>query len=241
MRRLGSRALASATALGLICALGAAGPASGDGEEGASASRVARCGEGNPGYPRVPPKRYRFRIQGTTKSETHWGDGKETYLYRGVMKRVICRGTHVEYWQTRGKVSQTFTNILIGPNECGFTGIPPHAGIGNSPTRTRPLKRFEVDVGFVWIGREYQTSVINPRNGQLFAHGTVRCPPPPAASGATVPYTFEHVSTDLFYIKGGPPRRVVKGKIVNYLDFTLYRYTFRWRLTAPRPLKPNPY
>jgi hypothetical protein len=226
--RVGARALASVVALGLVCALGAAGAVA-DGSDGASAStRFAACGEG---FPKPPPKRYRFRIAGTTTSEEWWIDGRETYLYRGVMKRVICRGTKVEYWQTRGTVTQTFKDIAMGPPECEFTGHPPHHAIGNAPTQSRPLRRFDVDVGFEWSGNKYQTSVINPRRGNPVAHGTARCPGPPAANGATVPVTFRHVSTDLFTVKG-QPRRVVKGRIVNYLDFTLYRYSFHWKLTA---------
>ncbi|HKG35721.1 MAG TPA: hypothetical protein VKA89_04685 [Solirubrobacterales bacterium] len=227
---MGARALASLLALGLICASGAAGPGA-DGSDGASAASnppPPACGDG---FPKPPPKRYRFRIAGTVTSRDRWVDGKETYLYQGVMKRVVCRGTKVEYWQTRGTATRTFRNIAMAPRECEFTGYPPHYGIGNAPTQTRPLRHFDVDVGFVWSGHKYQTSVINPRRGNADAHGTVRCPGPPAANGATVPATFRHVSTDLF-TRNGLPKRVVKGKIVNYLDIALYRHSFHWKLTA---------
>ncbi len=194
----------------------------------ADSPQFAPCGDG---YRNPPPKRYRFRIAGTVTSPARWVDGKESYLYEGVMQRKKCRGTSLEYWQTKGKVTQTFQNIAVGPPECEFTGQPPHYGIGNAPARTRPLKHYEVDVGFVWRGDEYQTSVINPQRDDPFAYGTVRCPRPPAANGATVPYTFEHVSTDLFTQKS-EPKRVVKGRITNYLDINLYRHSFHWKLKA---------
>src|SRR5436190_11498273 len=90
--RVGARALASVLVLGLACALAAAA-APADPSGGASAAtQFAACGEG---FPKPPPKRYRFLIAGNTTSKDRWGDGKETYIYRGVMKRVVCRGTKV--------------------------------------------------------------------------------------------------------------------------------------------------
>lgn len=230
--RVGVRALASVAAFGLLCALGAGAPAA-EGPRDASASRFgAPCGQG---FPRVPPKRYRFRIAGTTQFRFAPTGGTETYLYKGVMKRMVCRGTKVEYWQTKGTVTQTFKDIRTGkPLECEPTGQPPHHGIGNAPTQTRPLRRFEIDVGFEWSGDEYQTAVINPRNPPNdFAQGTIRCPDPPAGNGATVPAIFEHRSTSSFPRKG-VPKRVVKGKVVNAGDIEYNRYWFHWKLTAIR-------
>ena len=204
--------------------------AAADGSGRASAApRPTPCGKG---FPTPPPKRYRFRIAGTTSGATFWLDGsRETYLYRGEMKRVICRGTKVEYWQTSGTVTQTFTDIPLYPFECEFTGENPQYALGNA-RQTRPLRRFEVDVGFEWIGNKYRASVINPRRGNAVANGTARCPGPPAANGATLPVTFRHVSTDLFTLRG-LPRRVVKGRIVNYVDpLNTYHYSFQWKLTA---------
>lgn len=229
--RAGLRALVSVVALLLVCALGAAGAAAEGSGRASAVPRPPPCGQG---FPTPPPKYYRFRIAGTTFGASFWLEGsRETYLYRGVMKRVICRGTKVEYWQTSGTVTQIFKDIAVYPFECEFTGENPQYAIGNA-RQTRPLRRFEVDVGFEWIGNRYRTSVINPRGGSPVARGTARCPGPPAANGATLPVTFQHISTDLFTLRG-LPRRVVKGRIVNYVDpLNTYHYSFQWRLTAIR-------
>lgn len=206
-------------------------PATSASPRAAGEPQFAACGDG---FPQKPPKRYRFHVSGTVTSPAHWGDGKETYSYVGEMKRKVCRGTNVEYWQTKGRVTQAFENIP-GPEryppECGWGEEPPYYGIGNAPATSRPLRRYEVDVGFEWSGDSYVTSVINPRRDDDFVHGTLRCPSPPAANGATVPMTFRHVSTDVYIIEG-EPKRVVRGRIVNDLDFDLYRHSFRWKLKA---------
>jgi hypothetical protein len=227
LKRVQARALGLVVTLGLTCVLATSGVVA-EGRD-AAATRFPACGKG---YPKPPPKRYRFSIAGTTTSPDYFGDGRETYVYRGVMRRAICRGTKVEYWQSKGTVTQTFKNVIIGSPDCEFTGYPPHHAIGNG-TRTRHLRRDDVDVGFTWRGNKYQTSVINPQRGNPLVNGTARCPDPPAANGATVPVTFRHVTTEVFTLKGRP-RRVVKGRIVNYHDFNDYFYSFHWKLTAIR-------
>jgi hypothetical protein len=211
-------------ALGLTYVLATSGAVA-EGPD-AAAHRLPACGKG---YSKPPPKRYRFSVAGSTTSD-FWGDGRETYVYRGVLRRAVCIGTKVQYWQTKGTVTQTFKNVIAGPPACELTGYPPNYGLFNG-TRTRRLRRNEVDVEFDWRGNKYETSVVNPNKGNPEVQGTTRCPDPPAANGATVPDTFKHASTPVFTLKS-LPRRVVKGRIVKYHDYTDYFYSFHWKLTA---------
>ena len=215
---MASRGLVSAVALGLICALGAA--VTPGGSESASAARFAACGEG---YPKPPPKRYRFRVSGTTG----WRfGGTETYLYKGVVKRMRCRGTHVEYWQTKGTFTRTFKDLYFR-DVPGCGDDPPYGALGNAPTTTTRLRRFGSDIGFDWSGNQYTTGAFNPANPRSVS-GTYRC----LNNGATGQLVFIHRSTNE-YTRQGVPKQVVKGK-ANDGDIELYKYKLRWRLTAIR-------
>src|SRR5262245_30047810 len=130
---VGARGLAAIAAFGLICALGAGAAAAGVDAGAAGGTYPAPCGYG---FPKPPPKRYHFRVEGTTGYHYY---GTETFLYRGVMKRLHCRGTAVEYWQTKGKGTLSFNNIDTGEvDDCNYTG-PPYESVGNAPAHTFPL------------------------------------------------------------------------------------------------------
>jgi hypothetical protein len=207
----------------MVCALAAAGPAAGDGDDRASAAYLPACGEG---FAKKPPKRYRFRFAGTTTNETRWGDGAETYLYRGVVKRMRCYGTRVDYWQTKGTFTRTFKNIYAR-DVPGCGEDPPYGALADGPTTTTPLRRFGADIGFSWSGNQYSTGAFNPANPR-FVTGTYRC----LNNGYTAPYTFIHRSTSE-YTRKGVPKRVVKGK-ANHRDIERYKYKVHWKLTAIR-------
>jgi len=216
-----TRALASVAVLGLICALGGGGAAAGGSNGARATSTYAACGKG---YPKPPPKRYRFRVSGTTG--WRFGLGTETYLYKGVVKRMRCRGTHVEYWQTKGTFTRTFKDLYLR-DVPGCGDDPPYGALGNAPTTTTRLRRFGTDIGFYWSGNRYTTGAFNPANPRSVP-GTYRC----LNNGATTQVVFIHRSTNE-YTRQGVPKQVVKGK-ANDGDIELYKYNLRWKLTAIR-------
>jgi len=215
-----SRALVSVVALGLICVLGVAGAAPGGSDRASAASQFAACGDG---YPKPPPKRYRFHLWGTTKYRFF---GIETWDYKGVMKRMRCRGMSLEYWQTKGRGHLKFTGIdMDSYPDCNYMD-PPYETYGNGEGSFR-LRRFDVDVGFGWIGNRYDFSTQADRNYKNVVHGTVTCP-----DGAKYPQDFSHYWIGQIFQKGRP-KRVVKG-FYKYQDIEFYVYRIHWKLTAIR-------
>jgi hypothetical protein len=226
LRPVGRGALALVAALGLIWALGAGAPAAGASDGASAAAFGAPCGLG---FPKTPPKRYRFHVWGTSGYRFF---GTETYSYRGVMKRVICRGTKVEYWQTRGTGTLKFNNIDMGePFECNYMG-PPYTTVANG-SGSFPLRRFDLDVGFGWSGDRYDFTARADKNYRNTVNVIVTC-----ANGVTFPAELSHYWIgDIF--RKGRPRRIVKGHF-EYQDIEFYKYKINWRLRAPRPLRPAP-
>jgi hypothetical protein len=218
LRAVGLRTVASAVALGLICALTAEGGIPGGSDSASALARFAPCGYG---YPKPPPRRYRFHHWGSTD---YYGFGKETYDYTGILKRVVCRGTHVEYWQTKGRGKLTFVNIDAGaPSECNFMGPPYQASFNGQGSF--PLKRFGTDFGVDWIGNEYNFSSQLDRAEKHVVSGIVSC-----ANGVNFAAKLGHRWTGDIFQKGRP-KRIVKG-FFKYRDFEDFFYRIHWRLKA---------
>ena len=219
LRRVG--ALVSVAAFGLICALGAGGasgitPAPGTRAYDRLANQYCKC---------KIPERYRFRIGGTTN---FYVGGTETWTMRGVLRRHRRRVpfTRVSYWQARGTLTTTWTNVGVGyDSRC----TDPESGIFNA-SQTLKLRRNDVDVevGFRLVGRKYNVDTgpgyLDYPTGRI--RGTVRC-----GDGATFPANVYHKSTE--HIRHGRPLGVVRGK-AGYQEVELDRIRFHWRLKAIR-------
>ena len=216
---------ASVAVFGLVFALGASRAQAGGSANATALSPYASlckvthlCGA---------PKRYRFRVSGTTNL---YLGGTETYVAEGTLRRTKYKaGAKAEYRQTEGTVTTTWTNVgidLVLHPECD-AGDTPGLAIGNSPTQTRPLIGSDYEIYFIFSKGRYEIDPFNPTGGDppVGPQGTGTCP-----NGAMFSVVFGHRSPNTIERKGRP-RRVVTGS-AEYTDVEIYHYRYSWRLTA---------